>query len=237
MAIRFDANGDYLTRTTSLPGASYPLTVSMWIWFAAAPTDEGFFTIGAGTWFYAYANSSSEWGLDTPGMSAANGSIAATTWYWVTLVVNDANSSVALSVDGSVVVSGSPGTSFTPTDLQIGEPGASFMNGRHAHFKMWTAGLTAAELAQERYSARPRRSANLHLWSPLFKNTKDYSGNARDWTENGTLAYEDGPPVGWGAAPLIVGGSSGAPAGPDYGTPYDHDGVKPFSSLWRAGRM
>jgi hypothetical protein len=52
---------------------------------------------------------------------------------------------------------------------------------------------------------RPIRTADLHLWTPMLASSsasdaaKDYSGNGRDWTVNGSPTITDGPPVGWGA--------------------------------------
>ena len=75
--------------------------------------------------------------------------------------------------------------------------------GRVAHVKMWNASLSEAELYRELWSARPRRLSDLVCWSPLISDYKDYSGSGA-WTLSGSGTYADGPPVGWGAAPLFV---------------------------------
>jgi hypothetical protein len=83
--------------------------------------------------------------------------------------------------------------------------------------KCWQAALTAEERAAEMYSIRPVRTANLHSWHPAIaadKATalKDFSGNGRDWTEQGTLSVaSQTPPVSWGARVLVVGASGVAP--------------------------
>lgn len=76
--------------------------------------------------------------------------------------------------------------------------------------KCWQAALTADEIAAEMKSIRPLRLANLHSWHPCIANNltdalKDYSGNGRDWSAQGTLTVESQtPPVSWGASPIIV---------------------------------
>ena len=88
-------------------------------------------------------------------------------------------------------------------------------NLKMAHLKMWdNVQLTQAEIQQEMLIARPVRISNLWGWYPFVgSNVLDQSGNGRNWTLHGSLALEDGPPVGWGARPLIVGaGAAGGGA-------------------------
>ena len=76
--------------------------------------------------------------------------------------------------------------------------------------KCWQAALTAAEIAAEMKSVRPLRLANLHSWHPAIASDltaalKDYSGNGRHWTEQGTLSVKtQTPAVPWGASPLLI---------------------------------
>ena len=93
------------------------------------------------------------------------------------------------------------------TQFLIGNYDTDTGSGVDADFaaiKYWDAALTDAELMLEAYSLRPRRTADLNRWSPGFHSVladaiKDYSGNGRDWSQYGTPAVADGPPVGWGA--------------------------------------
>ena len=93
------------------------------------------------------------------------------------------------------------------TQITLGNYDTDTGNGIDADFaaiKFWDASLTDAELMLEAYSLRPRRTADLNRWSPGFHSVladaiKDYSGNGRDWSQYGTNAVADGPPVGWGA--------------------------------------
>jgi len=76
-------------------------------------------------------------------------------------------------------------------------------DGRVAAVKIWEAALTADELRQERWSYAPRRTANLWACYSIIDLAPgnfglDMSGNGRDLTANGTLTYEDGPPITWG---------------------------------------
>lgn len=76
--------------------------------------------------------------------------------------------------------------------------------------KCWQAALTADEIAAEMRSIRPLRLSNLHSWHPAIAATltdalKDYSGNGRDWTSQGTNTVEtQSAPVSWGAGPVII---------------------------------
>lgn len=76
--------------------------------------------------------------------------------------------------------------------------------------KCWQAALTADEIAAEMRSVRPLRLANLHSWHPAIASDlttalKDFSGNGRDWSDQGTLSVaSQTPPVSWGAGPVIV---------------------------------
>lgn len=76
--------------------------------------------------------------------------------------------------------------------------------------KQWQAALTADEIAAEMRAIRPLRFANLHSWHPAIANNltdalKDYSGNGRNWTSQGTNTVETpAAPVSWGAGPVII---------------------------------
>lgn len=92
-------------------------------------------------------------------------------------------------------------TDFAPTGMFIGNDGFDdYGDSAFAHIKIWDAVLTSAEFWQEMHSIRPQRTANLHLWTPLWtaSDANDYSGNGRNWTVTGSPTTEDGPPVSWG---------------------------------------
>jgi len=81
-------------------------------------------------------------------------------------------------------------------------------DARFSACKMWTAALTADEMAAEMRAIHPVRFADLFGWYPMFGMTgeqgRDYSGNGYDFATTGTLTAEDGPPVSWGSPVWIV---------------------------------
>lgn len=78
--------------------------------------------------------------------------------------------------------------------------GSVFLNGRLAFIKLWTVALTAAEVAQEVFSYRAVRTADLVLAAPYDDgtNANDYSGARNHGTVVGAL-QSAGPPVSYGA--------------------------------------
>ena len=144
---------------------------------------------------------------------------AAGDWFFWALVTND-GADVARAIwspaTSETIYTASAATSANSNvaSIYLGSNNSSeYWNGRVAHAKVWAARLTQAEFMREKWSARPCRMANLSSWSPLLVNAKDYSGNGHNWTENGTLTYEDGPPVGWGAAPYVIRNPAAGPGG------------------------
>lgn len=74
-----------------------------------------------------------------------------------------------------------------------------YLDGTVALRRIWTAALSAAEVAQEMHSYRPARTSGLILWSPYDDgtNARDYSGNGNHGTATGARQAQ-GPPVGYG---------------------------------------
>jgi len=132
--------------------------------------------------------------------AASNGQV----WIW------DTSGTMGTASDGAV---------RPLADNTILELGISFSTGgligRAAGVKLWNAVLTEAEFVNEMRSLRPRRTSNLYLWSPFLNgaDTVDHSGNGRSWTAAGSPTSGDGPPVGWGAAPYIIGNPAAAGPG------------------------
>jgi hypothetical protein len=140
------------------------------------------------------------------------------TWYHVALTMSgSAGAAVPIAYLNGVsnITLGSQGWTVSNDEITIGLTDSTDnlpSNTRIAHLKIWDGvTLTAAQIVQEMATTRPQTAlSSLHIWSPLTKDSKDYSGNARNWTEGGTLTWEDGPPRGWGASPLIVGAAAAA---------------------------
>ena len=217
MAVRTNGSGDYIRRTTSLP-AGDAITVAVWCRLAQ---------IRSSTYQYwgleDAASSSSTYtltGFSNGGVmeiteNDSNGQFAsqptANNWFfWAFTMGSGSNSfkgywgGLATTTLITVTANDNP---MTPAALTLGNDSYDeWMDAAWAHVKVWDAILSAAELEQERWTIRPQRLANLHLWSPLWSTSdlNDYSGNGRNWTGGGTLASEDGPPVSWGARPWIV---------------------------------
>lgn len=216
MAIRFDAAADRLLRTSGLLDYQSAYTWMAWVYLVSDLNDYGIFyfvnrntnlnsydlfglDVDGTTLFCIASNAAGTFGLQT------GGALSTGTWYHVALV---RSSTTALDMYLNGAASGSTNTQdisgrSAPTREEIGAgttTNASRVNARVAAEKVWTAALTATEIAQELNCIRPARFANLWRWAPLIGSASDiadYSGNARDWTASGTLTTEDGPPVSW----------------------------------------
>jgi hypothetical protein len=79
--------------------------------------------------------------------------------------------------------------------------GNNNINGRVVPLKAWSTNLSDAEVVAEMRQITPVRWTNLYgFWPTPFgaDRINDYSGNGRNWTSNGTITDEDGPPIAWG---------------------------------------
>ena len=243
MALRHDGTGDRTTIATGLPSWQ-PFTMMAWVYLIAARaggySNYLYFGNSGGTvGVYGFFDTDDRVLLlntDNSYTGTSGSTISLNTWTHLALTIGATYAKCYVNGVEDISISSA---SFVPGIISFGG-NTDYFDGRFACGKIWASELTADDIKREMWRVVPVRSGPWS-WTPFTVNVIDYSGNGNVWLRNGgstaTYTYEDGPPVGWGAAPLIVGGSSGAPAGPDYGTPYDHDGVKPFSSLWRAGRM
>ena len=229
MAIYADDDANYLTRANPWGSAFGALTFCYWVKFTtladwACPvsidytTDFIYFELKQDTnsplcLFYKDAVIANTVGLEVVAAPSAG------VWYFVCGVKTVGTSLVAYAGAASAASlatatwSASQITTFPNTfDISIGRNLAftsENANGAMAHVKIWDAVLTAAEVERERWSARPRRTADLKAWYPLMGNTvaaslADYSGNDFALTQQGTPTVQDGPPVGWGAPPHLV---------------------------------
>jgi hypothetical protein len=127
-------------------------------------------------------------------------------------VVRESATSLKLYQDGSYVnsVGVNVSTRTSTQREQLGELYGYPAPARMTAMKQWQAALTADEIVAEMKTVRPLRLANLHSWHPAIASDKatalkDFSGNGRDWTEQGTLSVaSESPPVGWGGRTVIV---------------------------------
>lgn len=165
-------------------------------------------------------------------------SLAANEWHHFALVCRSGSSNnIDGYFDGTLFSTASEAVSLTG-GVRAGTSYHS-SGSRITCYKLWTAELSADEIRAEMRSIRPVRLTNLQMFNPMLARSggppfRDLSGNGRSLSDPNTVTWSegDGPPVWWGAAPLIVGA-----AAVDYGTPYDHEGVAPWSSIWRPGRV
>lgn len=230
MSIRVDGT-DELRITTSLP-SPINFTICMWFWYPSV--------IGAGNWqglwelthntgqnnhFYAeWGNEASQidvWGDDS--LPVAGLATTAATWHFYAAVMNSSENAtqyIAAATAATISsASGACGHNVTaPALLRLSETiyGGEDFDGRYAAVKVWEAELTADEIARERWSIKPQRTANLYGWWPMFPGSterlRDYSGNGHNWSVVGTVVDEVHPPVPWGFydlafPPIAVGGA------------------------------
>ena len=218
MAIRIDASGDDLRRAS--PPDESAITVSGWSNVVAdrgLDTYQGLAVLEgtvAATYNGFYWEGNSEAARMESGAAGANFASrpAVGTWFFWAMTSTTAGAGSLIgywsaATSSTFVTASTTGQASTTNRLTLGNDTAlSWMSGRFSAIKVWDAVLTQAELEQEKWSIRPRRWANLHLWAPCRIATElaDYSGNGRTLTATGTLTTEDGPPVPWGAGSIIL---------------------------------
>lgn len=217
MAIRFDASGEYLLRTTGLPPiASW--TGMGWFYLAAdtnqyatciafgdAPGTGNFYSLGTFTDGLTIAS----WnGVD----ELTGTTLSLGVWYHLAITVAGTGAGqYKLYLNGAVDITSDGFASVTAAQLYVGTDSGNVsahrLDGGASALKFWDVALTQAEIQQEMLTIRPQRFASLNAWYPCFfgsgERARDYSGLGRNWTENGTLTDEDGPPVSWGASVWI----------------------------------
>jgi hypothetical protein len=237
MAARADAAGDFLRRTTDLPSTTN-LSICFWV---CLRTDLNTFSpvwlMGASGSSYLQFGTNVDgttlvWehrspdGLD-PFITMMN--MTVDTWYFVAGRANGASATFTAywaAATAAALSTGSDTSGATPLNapVEMSLFEETIFGGRSdaavAAVKIWSgAQLTQAEFEAERWQYLPARTANLHLWSPLQDPGDatwiDYSGNARTWTEGGTVLVEPGPPIAWKAArrrrAYVPAAASGAP--------------------------
>ncbi|HEV2778820.1 MAG TPA: LamG domain-containing protein [Actinophytocola sp.] len=225
MAVRFDAASENYTAATGLPSNVY--TFAAWIRPAAvgATNRVVYWLTTSGdvfTGIQVRSNASTDLQAYDSGSYAFNGlgplSASAGVWYRVALVVNGANATFYRAAAGDVLGSASAAnftTPATPTSFHLGDdPYDEYWDGRLAAVKMWQAALTPAEVEVELGQYTPRRTADLLRWHPFITaEATDYSGNGHTLSGGTGTTTEDGPPIPWGAAPIVLGKPAAAVAG------------------------
>lgn len=230
MAVRFDASGEVVYRSTSLP-ASTNFSVCGWfsrsgsggdLWETVCGlTDGSALLVLYGADYNAGSGAPS---LDTTSSSTSTfGSVTAnnTPYAWAITCsgtgagtfsgyVRAANSSTWSSTSLA-------GLSFTPNRLDLGynnRYSSETLNGRIWNVKVWDRVLTANELLVETVYRRPMFPSSLHAWWPLVAHTDlaDYSGAGRGLSSSGTISTESDLWKPWkpGARIYSLAAASGA---------------------------
>jgi hypothetical protein len=207
MAVRFDAAESY--NTTLTLGAQANYTFSCW---AKITTDRNAFST---VWSFDQNMDGSMFGLqtDTDGTTMkvyddAVSSFVATgpnmtvgVWYYFCVAVAGTSGTLYWRAATTQALSTATwtGGSRTITRVLIGDDRyTEWINGCVAGFSFWTAGLTAAEVANESQRYVPYRLANLQMFCPFVKaETADYSGLGHTLSGGATTTTEDGPPIPW----------------------------------------
>lgn len=206
MAVRLDASGDRLNRTTSLPTYN-ACTIMGWFKISVdRDTETTFIQLDSASTKFIVATNSGGLRLQVyNGVSTALGSTPTlNTWFHLAMVVNGTSTGNFLTYYNGALDITYDANSGTSTDLILGnsdDPGvAEWLNGCIAAVKVYDAVLVAAEIAQEMRQYMPFRTASLNSFYPLLSiadDEIDFSGNGRTLTVSGTLATEAGPPIAW----------------------------------------
>lgn len=208
MAVRFDAAGDDLRRTASLP-TSTAFTICGWAQMSVdTNTYATVCSLESGTSSaanYLLLSTDSD-GTSLKVWSSATGAASTTivgltvgTPFFFALTCSGTGATSAVGyyrAQGSNALTSVSynGVSFTPGALFIANDSFSEpFSGRAWGVKVWDRVLSAAELLAESYFARPLFPTSLNCWWPLpnHSDTTDKSGNARNPTVTGTLTTED----------------------------------------------
>ena len=210
MAIRFDAVGDVVVRTTGVP-AFGDLTRMCWLYRAAdMATNEAIFFVANSASYTTYmglylssATAAVQPTYNLTGFGSATGTVLSlTTWYHVATVFDNTADTYKAYLNGvlDATVTSVAGSAVWAHEA-IGNLYASStarINGRIGAYKSWTAVLTADEIKQEMWQYVPVRLANIASWAPLRDATDlgDFA-NGVTFTGSGALVTEDGPPIVW----------------------------------------
>ena len=224
MAMRVSASTEYLSRVTSgLLDFNSAYTWMFWFQMVvdtAATSDlGGIYSTGTGD--ADYLRHSSARALTSrisvgAASTAVNGStLAVGTWYHIAMVRASATSHLTylngvLDITNTRDITGRAAV----TQVRLGRvTGTAVANARYAYHKAWQTNLSADQILLEMNVIRPVETA-AYYWLPIWPNGsseqgKDYSGNGRDFTVNGTIVDEDAPPVSYGVMARLVNRVSG----------------------------
>lgn len=216
MALVFDAATKYLSITSDLPNYNAAYWWRARVRFNALTTFDTVFVISDGT-----ANNRDILLLNTAApaerigirvtvggaQTTQIGSTVLSTGVWYDLdVVRESATSIRLYINGTLEVTNtrnvSDRASATAMRVAIDQSGSNNAVIDVAYMKMFTVSPAAGQLVNERRQIRLASHSNVYGWWPMLKGSQrnvDFSGNGRNWTENGTISDTAGPGLTWGA--------------------------------------
>lgn len=198
MAIRFDALGDSLSRTTGLPGIT---AYTMCGWFKISIDRNAFSTFLAfgaatGNLHHTIGTGADGITLQIWGGSATTVGSALTVgqWYHLAMACDSVNS-VRGYLDGILNIDNNPANTVTAVKLWVGNNSETeWLDGCAENVMVFNRVLTSDEILMQSRSIRPVNFASLNSWSKMRHGQEynDIAGSGNYWTVGGTLHTEPG---------------------------------------------
>jgi hypothetical protein len=224
VAIRTAVSGDGFRQTAGV-GSAGIFTIACWFWHTATVGSSWSTILAYGSASDGIAvqfNGTTGGGLDLSLWDRTVDRPGSTTvlnkWYFFCLTGNgtganefkfylgDLSTPASLDIQGTINLSG-----LVPDRFVFGNtpPLIEHTSGRFAAIKCWSSALSLSQIQAEQYTYLPQNFSNLISWHPCFvggatERDLDYSGNGRNLAESGVLTDEDGPPISWGASPVLL---------------------------------
>lgn len=228
MAILLDASTEGLGRASgTMPSGSTWAACGWGYLVSVAGQDDAIFDLAdafGGTDYCAISHNSTNGicleNTDDGGvLRFFTSSPAQATWFFWYTACDATSHRGGWATPGAAFVTNTIGTMTIPTVAEIGigcyELGVTGTSHsmRHANVKVWSGTIpTDAQLQNEMWSVLPKVCTGLYARWPIrvLAELTDYSGNGYDLSSAGSPTTADGPPVGWGAAPLWINQSGAA---------------------------
>lgn len=206
MAVRIDANGDFLHATT--PGGLTNFTEMFWFYYVAVSFDSQIISYmndqGVDSqWIELRLKDTEVLSIDNQAASDDGSTLTAGSWYHLALVKE--GSVYTLYLNGVLDATFTDASSVAAINRRyLNNPfGANFWaNARYAAYKHWEAALTVAEIVNELRQVQPCRTENLYRQNAFLLGTSlanECQSAGGTWVANGSLTTEDGPPIPWRA--------------------------------------
>lgn len=239
MSVRFTGTGTYIRRVTGPEIDNFSLTCWVKLYsnnsyayeqnFVRVYADDGSLFGGLG---YDNQDPSYRVVLNNAAHTTCGGAYVSGDWYFGCFYMDSTYWGGDVLAEGesySVVTRPHYGLPTALVEILFGEwSTGNWFDYSVANVKVWSGVvLNSTQFEAERYVKAPAYASNVWAtwWLDNATDLADHSGNGRDLSATGSNYATDSSDPPWAAT------------GPDYGTPYDHEGVKPWSSIWRPGRI